>query len=92
MKVDRLTPMTDITVRSPIWNNGNRVVGIADYRLKTDLCRIEITYVRKDGVRSFPDTYVMASSKIRTYPTMTVAGGVLLYLVPLSDLEVLEEA
>lgn len=80
------TPMSYIPIRFPIWNGGQRVVGIADFRVKQHN-KIEIEYVRKDGTRSYPNCYYMAGADIVKYPVQTVKGGVRVYLVPLKDLE-----
>ena len=85
----RTTPMSYIPIKFPIWNNGQRFVGIADFRIQTHN-KIEILYVRKkDGKRSFPNCYYISGADIvkPEHKTKIVGGGVKVYLVPLSELE-----
>lgn len=85
----RTTPMSYIPIKFPIWNNGQRFVGVADFRIQTHN-KIEILYVRKkDGKRSFPNCYYISGADIKKpeHKIKVVGGGVLVYLIPLSELE-----
>lgn len=87
MKLDRLVPCSKIEVRSPRWKQ--RVVGIASYRVK-EHNEIEIIAVGKDGRRYYPDVMYASGETIRACETQTLPQGVMLYLVPISKLEILE--
>lgn len=92
MRIDRLTPCTVFDLRTPIWNNGKRVVGLNKARI-TRHNEINLSYVRKsDGQRSFPDPYYFNGEKLEhmEFAEQTVKGGVKLVLIPFSELEPLE--
>lgn len=79
-----------VEIQKPIWGGGRPQIGVADFRLKSvDRIKVKIAYTRKDGTESYPDTYAMAVSKLLTYPTQVVGGGVKLYVAPIADWEVL---
>lgn len=82
-----------VEIRAPIWNGQlkKRCVGIADFRVR-DFNKIVITYTRKDGTRTFPNSYAMRGADIQKYPLVPIPGSsVKVYTVPLEDLEVLDE-
>ena len=81
-----LTPMSYIPIKFPIWNGGERYVGIADFRVKQHN-KIEILYVRKDGERSYPNCYYMSGADIVKHKIKVVGGGVKVYLIPIKELE-----
>lgn len=83
-----LTPMALIEIRFPIWNGGQRYVGIADFRIRAHN-KIVILYTRKDGTKSFPNPYYISGADIKSpdHKFQVVKGGVKLYLVPISELE-----
>jgi len=76
-----------IDIQKPIWFGGKPSIGIADYRIGQGKVQVQITYVRKDGFRSFPGHYEMDSSKLLKYPVQTVKGGVKLHVARLSEWE-----
>lgn len=77
-----------VKIQKPIWGGGKPQIGIADFRVEqADKVNVEIEYTRKDGTKSYPDTYSMLVSKLKTYPTQVVGGGVTLYVAPLKDWE-----
>ena len=76
-----------ITIRVPRWTK--RTVGIGGYRL-AEHNQIEITKTDKDGNRYYPDQYYISGERARTYPTQELPSGILLFLIPISDLEILE--
>lgn len=88
MKLSRTIPMANITIREPRWKN--RTVGIATFRVQTHN-KIVITKTNKDGDRYFPNAMYMSGELIKKYPTQNLSNGVVLYLVPIADLEVIEE-
>jgi len=81
-----LTPMSYVPIKFPIWNGGERYVGIAAFRVKTHT-KIEILYVRKAGKRSYPNPYYMSGADIIKHDVKVVKGGVKVYLVPIKELE-----
>lgn len=84
----KTTPMSYVPIKFPIWNGGQRYVGIADFRIRQHN-KIEILYVRKDGTRSFPNCYYISGADIKKpeHKVKTVKGGVKVYLIPISELE-----
>lgn len=82
------TGMSYVPIKFPVWNGGQRFVGIADFRIRPHN-KIEILYVRKDGHRSFPNCYYISGEDIKRpdHKTKIVGGGVKVYLVPVSELE-----
>lgn len=81
-----------VSIKAPMWGGGVRSVGVAEFRVQGfDTVEVEFTYVRKDGVKSFPDHYRMKVSKLLTYPTKVVGGGVKLYVSPLADWEIIPQ-
>lgn len=78
-----------VKLQKPIFFGGSPKLGVADFRLKgVDRVEVEIDYTRKDGTKSYPDTYTMPASKLTKYPTQIVNGGVRLHVAPLSDWDV----
>lgn len=81
-----MTPYQTYKIRTPIWNGGQRKVGLATSRL-TKHNVIDFTYVRKsDGLKSIPDLHYFDGNKAKQYDKQTVKG-VELVLIPLDDLE-----
>lgn len=88
MKLDRFTPANSIEIAAPRWKD--RTVGIASYRVSIHNV-IRISYKRANGERLYPFPFYMKGDVIRSYPKQTLPSGVVLYLVPIADLEILEE-
>lgn len=87
MLLDRTTACNVIEIRSPRWKQ--RVVGVASFRVGTHN-EIRITATDKDGKLYYPDTYYMSGADIKNHETQTLPSGVVLYLIPISELEILE--
>lgn len=87
MKLSRQTTCSLIEIERPRWKE--RVVGIATYRVK-EHNEIRITARDKDGRPYYPEPLYASGEHIRSQKTQTLPGGVKLYLVPISTLEVLE--
>lgn len=87
MKLGRFTPCAQIPIRKPRWKE--RTVGIASFRIKEHNAII-IEYKKADGTRLYPYHLYMSGDRIRQYPVQKLKSGVVLYLVPIADLEVLE--
>lgn len=90
MRLNRLTPATRFDIKSPIWNGGERKIGL-DLKRITKHNVINITYRRKDGTLSFPDEFYFNGDKLAEtdYERMNIKG-LTLVLVPLSDLDTIE--
>jgi len=92
MKLNRLTPLQYFELRTPIWNNGQWVVGLNIDLIKKHN-KVEITYIRKkDGRRSFPIPYYFDGDRLKTekFPVQVVKGGIRLALIPLNSMPYLE--
>jgi len=91
MKLDRLTIAQRFDINSPIWNGGEKKVGLALNRIKRHN-EIHFKYRRKsDGELSMPDVYYFDGRLIKglDYEVMNVKG-ITLVLIPFRDLEILE--
>lgn len=91
MKLTRLDTFQYFGIRMPIWNNGQRVVGLNENLMKRHN-KIDILYVRKrDGLRSFPNAlYFNKANLTALHKRQVVGGGVKLVWIPLAELEPLE--
>lgn len=87
MILSKDTPCNFIEIQSPRWKQ--RVVGIASFRVGTHN-EITITARDKDGMPYYPNSYYMSGEDIRKHETQRLPSGVELYLVPISELEILE--
>lgn len=89
MLLNRTTPCNMIEIRKPRWKE--RVVGIAKFRVGVHNA-IDITLADKTGKRYYPNTLYGSGEMIRSCETQTLPSGVVLYLVPINNLEPLERA
>lgn len=90
-QLDRHTVCQLFEINSPIWNGGQRKVGLNINRIGKHN-EIRFLYRRKsDGELSIPDTYYFDGdlAKQLDYEVQNT-HGVSLLLVPISDLKVLE--
>jgi hypothetical protein len=81
-------------IKEPIWNGGNRCVGIADFRLKYDSIVITISYKDKFGTQLYPYKYFINCNKAKQYPTRDVStarGNMKLYIIPIDDFEIINK-
>lgn len=90
MNLNRNTVCQLFELRSPIWNGGRRVAGLARDRIG-DHNEITFSYRRKsDNELSIPDHYYISRQKILQghFKTQTI-GNTVLILVPFTELEIL---
>lgn len=89
MKISRLTPTQVFEIKTPVW--GGRKVGLATYKVAQHN-EIRITTTDKQGNLYYPQPLYISGEKAKTYPTVPVRSNpnIKLYLIPVSDLEVLE--
>ena len=78
--------MAIIKINSPIWREP-RSVGVAEFRMKDPVLRIQIEYKEKDGNKLYPGTYFISREKAMAYPTQILPQGVKLRIIPIEDLE-----
>jgi hypothetical protein len=78
-----------LKLKSPVWGGGSPKFGIASYRLSGDSIYVECLYENKDGERVYPFRYRIACTKAKTFPKQRVRGGVLLYVIPVEEFEVI---
>lgn len=91
MQISRTTVCQLFEIRAPIWNGGERKVGLNLGRVRKHN-EIHFTYRRKsDGELSMPDPYYFDGDNIKglDYDVMNVKGTNLV-LIPFRDLETLE--
>ncbi len=89
MKLSRLTPAQLFKIKAPVW--GSRSVGLATYKVgQHNEIRIETT--NKEGALLYPQPLYISGEKARSYPIEPVKKNpnIKLYIIPISDLEVLE--
>ena len=79
--------MAHLVIMAPIWNGGDRLVGLAEWRLKQEdpITTFEITYTNIKGKRIFPHPFRVATSKVLAGKQQYV--GVKVRLVRLADCE-----
>ena len=89
MILSRTTPCNIFEINKPAW--GGRKVGLATYKVAAHN-RIDILYKDKNGRRIYPLPLYISGEKARKYPVYPVRNNpnVKLYVIPISDLEVLE--
>ena len=80
---------TRIQLNSPIW--GHQQVGIAEYRMFSEVLEVEIIYRDKKGRRVYPNLYRIERRQALSYPRQCV-HGTWLRIIPLRDfMEVVRE-
>jgi len=73
-----------LEIRTPIWSSMS--IGVAERYLQGDgELDIDITYVNKEGNKSFPYRYYVNKASAKLYPTQT-AKGTKLYIIPIKEL------
>ena len=76
--------MTHYQIKTPIWNGGQRCVGLNVQLLHGMVTTFEITYTSKKlKKRSFPYKFSVPTAVVYGCQRMTVGGGVILAIVPL---------
>ncbi len=76
--------MTHYQIRAPIWNGGQRCVGLNVQLLHGMVTTFEILYTtKKTKKRSYPYTFTVPTAVVYGCPRQTVDGGVVLAIVPL---------
>lgn len=90
MTLPENTPAQLFNIRIPVWNGGKRMVGLATYKIGNHN-EIRILSKNKDGERTYPNPFYISGSKARSYPTEPVKThpDIILYMIPIADLEVL---
>lgn len=83
----RTTVCCKIDIHKPIWSK--QAVGIASYRVGTHN-EINILAEGKDGEKYYPNTLYASGEKIVSCESQMLPSGIKLYIVPISELEVLE--
>lgn len=86
MILQKFTPCNKLIIMAPRWRD--KTVLLADWKIGAHN-EIEITAKRKNGERYYPQPMYISGSKVKTYPTQP-HGARKVYIVPLSDLEILE--
>jgi hypothetical protein len=79
-----------ITILKPIWNGGQRYLGLAEYRVATEpaTVTVECTYLNKTGDRLYPKPLKIAKHMILRQKTMMLKpSGTIIYLVPIEAFE-----
>ncbi len=76
--------MTHYKIRAPIWNGGQRCVGLNLQLLHGPMTTFEIEYVtKKTKKRSYPYTFTVPTAVVFTCPRQTLPSGVTLAIVSL---------
>ena len=89
MKLGRFMPCQLFEIKTPVW--GGRKVGLATYKVGTHN-EIRILTKNAQGERLYPQPLYISGAKARTYEIQPVKSNpnIKLYIIPVSDLEVLE--
>jgi hypothetical protein len=79
--------IAEIDIRFPVWNGGQRKVGIAPYRMNEEMLKIDIEYVsKKTGKKSYPNSFYIMREDAVKYPIMKLPSGTILHMIPIEDL------
>lgn len=58
-----------ITIKEPIWNGGNRAIGVSEAKIHEGINEIEISYKSKrTGDRLYPYTFGVLGKEFTKYP------------------------
>lgn len=82
--------MKKIQISKPIWKNrsvGLNIIGLQD----NEEVIVEIMYIDKTGQRLYPGKYVMFVKDIKRYPIQVVRKYIKLHIVPIADLNLIDE-
>ena len=73
-------------IEVPIWHS--RSIGLDAGRVEPDtICEVHILYKRKDGTRSYPDTYEIDAEKALKHPRQ-LRFGVFLHIIPIANMTI----
>ena len=79
-----------VHIKKPIMNkDGQRCVGIADYRLKyeSNFVEVVIDYItKKENMRIYPNPLYIPKTNVLKYPVQYVKDTKL-YIVPIADMK-----
>ena len=76
--------MTHYQIKTPIWNGGQRCVGLNIQLLHGMVTTFEILYItKKTKKRSFPYKFTVPTAVVYGCQRQTLGGGVVLAIVPL---------
>lgn len=94
MKLSRFTPVNVIPpIQKPIWNGGQRKIGIASFKLKGTHNQVEILATNASGERIYPlPFYVNGEEVQKKYPLVPIPKhpNIKVYEIPIDDLELIE--
>ena len=76
--------MVTLYIKEPIWNGGNRCVGIRVDRLADDLI-IDIETKDRYGNRIYPKTFYLTKQRASLYEIKSYSWGDA-YIIPIEDL------
>jgi hypothetical protein len=88
MKLPKDKPLNYIEIKRPRWKQ--RVVGVASYRVKEENEIAIVAESPKDGRRYYPNSFYATKEQILNCEVQILPSGVKLYLVPISNLEIIE--
>jgi len=82
-----------IKIKTPIWNGGNRCVGIAEYKLIGAGVYIDILYRNKTGEKTYPNRFRLDRSVAMECPVKTIrissSRHLRLRIVPIDSMEII---
>ena len=86
-----MTPCTLHKIKNPIWNGGQRKVGIATYKVGNHN-EIVIESTNKDGDRIYPQPFYISGQDLKKYPPKAIPNyqNIKVHEIPIKDLEILE--
>jgi len=76
--------METLHIKEPIWNGGNRCVGIRVDRIVDDII-IDITTKDKHGNRIYPKTFYITRQRASLYEIKSYSWGDA-YIIPIEEL------
>lgn len=90
-QLPKMTPCNLIKIRTPLWNGGQRKVGIATFKIGTHN-EIRIEAKNKEGDLIYPQPFYITGEKARSYPQSAIPNHphIKTYEIPIEDLDILE--
>ena len=74
---------SQFAIMTPIWNGGQRCVGLAEYRLSGPVTTFEILWRNREDKRIYPHPFTVSTKTVLKCPIQMIKG-MRLRIVPLN--------
>ena len=83
-----MIPVKHIEIQEPIWRPPRSVgLNVSDCPLEC-MIEVDIMYTKKNGERTYPSTFSILAEHVRMYPDKKLKSGIIVNIVPISDLKI----